>query len=104
MSADLQLDFDKLKDEVTKLKLAISEFEVYSNVFISSTKGILEDNCSEFFSQIEIPLDEIRQNKASVLMEALNNYCEHGETAITELQKKDEDYASKMGGEVNGKQ
>ena len=104
MSADLQLDFDKLKNEVTKLKLAISEFEVYSNVFISSTEGILDDNRSEFFSQIEIRLDEIRQNKASVLMEALNNYREHGETAVTELQKKDEDYASKMGGEVNGKQ
>lgn len=104
MSADLELDFAKLKNEVAKLKLAISEFEVYSNVFISSTEGILDDNSSEFFSQIEIPLDKIRRNKASVLMEALNNYRDHGETAIAELQKKDEEYASKMGGDRNGKQ
>jgi len=102
--ADLELNFRTLKDEVTKLKRAISEFEIYSNVFVNSTDGILDDCSTEFFTGIETPLNEIRSNKSSKLMEALHKYREHAETAITQLQKKDEEYADRTGGDKNGKQ
>jgi len=94
--ADLEIDFDDMEDELEKLSKAISVFEPYSKNFISNTKESFHGFNSDFISELEEALDNMRDTKAPQLVKNLKAFEENVRNLLEDFQDVDHKIGNTM--------